>query len=215
MSRRKKVASVAFTGAAALAAVGFTGGHAHAAGVTKVTVTPGGKYTAVNTGAAPKLVDKTTPNTLTCTSAKAAGSLPGDLTGSKVGTVTTATFSKCKVLTFSFKAHLNKAATLFATSPTTAAGITKGELKGISATISGEGLFGACRATVTGSLSGSYSNKSGVLTIDKASNPTLTITKATGCGGVIRSNDKAFFQATYLVSASNPTSPIEKVTATG
>lgn len=203
MSNRKKVASVAFTGTAALAAVGFTAGQAHAAGVSKVTVTPGGQYAAAASGS-PTLGDTTTNNTLTCKSAVASGSLTGDAAGATVGSVATATFSNCSVLTLPFTAHLNKAATLVATSPTTG-GITKGELTGISATISGAGGF-ACKATVTGSLPGSYNN-SGTLTIDASKAADLTVQTATSCAGAINPGDKAYFNATYAVS------PVQTISA--
>ena len=213
MSRRKKVASVAFTGVAALGAVGLTAGHAHAAGVSKVTVTPGGKYAAAFTGADPVLVDTTTGNTLTCTHATAAGSLPGSTAGSKVGPVSNASFSNCTLLTIPFKASLNKAAELVATGPTSTGGVTKGELKSISATITGTGLV-ACHAVITGSLSGSYNNTTGNLTIDPAHAATLTVQPgATGCASGIKANDKAYFAATYAVAAS-PSGSSEIVNAT-
>lgn len=205
MNRRKKVASVAFTGVAAVGAVGFTAGQARAASVSKVTVTPGGHYNAVAVGS-PTLGDTTTNNTLTCTIGTASGSLTGSPAGAKVGSVANATFSNCSVLTLPFTAHLNHPATLVATSPTTASGVTKGVLQSISATISGTGGF-ACKAVVTGSLPGSYNN-SGLLTIDPSHSPTLHVKSAANCAGAIKSSDNAYFSATYAVS------PVQTVNAT-
>ena len=197
MSRRKKVASVAFTGVAALGAVGLTAGHAHAAGVSKVTVTPGGAYTAANVGA-PTLGDTTTGNTLTCTSAKANGSLPGSAAGATVGTVAAATFNACSVLGLAFTAKLNKAATLTAIGTTTG-GVTQGSLNGISATITGTSGFG-CTAVVTGTLPGSYNNATGHLTIDPGKAADLTVKTATSCAGAINAGDAAYFNAVYAVT---------------
>lgn len=200
MSRRRKVASVAFTGAAALTAVGFTAGHAHAAGVSKVTVTPAGPYNAVHVGS-PTLHDVQTRDTLTCTSAKAKGSLTGDATGNTVGTVTSAPFTNCTLLTIPFKAVLNKTATLVATSPTTASGITKGSLTGISATITGTGAV-ACHAVITGTLPGKYNNNTDQLTIDSTNTAGLTVKSASGCAGGLVAGNSAYFNAVYSVSTS-------------
>jgi hypothetical protein len=199
MSRRKKVASVAFTGVAALGAVGLTAGHAHAATatVTNVTVTPGGPYSASNVGS-PVLVDTTTNAQLTCTTAFASGSLTGSPTGSKVGTVSSATFTNCTVATLPFTAHLKKPAMLYATGATSAGGVTQGELKSISASITGTGGF-ACHAVVTGSLPGSFHNASDHLVIDPNHSATLHVESATSCAGELNTSNMAYFAATYNV----------------
>ena len=205
MNKRRKIASVAFTGITTLGAVGLTTGHAHAADVSKVTVTPGGAYTAANVGA-PTLGNTTTGNTETCTSVKANGSLPGSAAGATVGTVAAATFNNCSVLGLALTAKLNKAATLTATSPT-AGGVTKQTLTGISLSITGTSGFG-CKAVLTGSLPGSYNNVTGHLTINPGKAADLTVQAANSCAGMFNTGDKAYFSAVYA------TTPGQTVSAT-
>ena len=201
MSSRRKAASVAFTGAAALTAVGFTAGHAHAAGVSKVTVNPAGPYSAVNVGTSPYIHDVQTRETVGCTSARAKGSLPGDATGNSVGTVTSATFNNCDLLTIPYKMVLKKTATLVAASPTTTSGITKGSLTGISATITGTGLL-FCHAVLSGTLPSKYNNNTHQLTIDSAKTAGLTVKSASGCMGGFVAGNSAYFNVVYSLSTS-------------
>jgi hypothetical protein len=199
MNKRRKAASIAFTGTTALTAIGLAPGHAHAAGVSKVTVTPGGHYTA-KTISSPTLTQGT--NTLKCRVGTASGSLAGNSTGSKVGSVSQAAFTSCAVDGIHFMCHLKKPVTIVPISPTMG-GITRGEIKSISLQCSvSTPPFSTCRMTFTGSLSVSYSNTRGLLTIDPLGRKTLnTMGVTAGCQGLLTDGtDNAGVTAVYAVT---------------
>jgi len=194
MSRRKKVASVAFTGVAALGTVTLTATHARAASVSKVTVTPGGAYGGRAVGPI-TFVDTTTGFTITCKTGGIAGNLTGGAVSGTLGTISDASFNSCSELGVGFMVRLNKRARLTVTSPT-AGSTTKGELTGISVTISAESAL-TCKATLTGSLPVSYTN--GGLTIDPGRTAGLTV-QVGSCLGVLNTGDAAYWNATYAIS---------------
>lgn len=78
--------------------------------------------------------------------------------------------------------------------------VTTGELVGIHATITG--IANPCAA----SLSGSYDNATGQLTVDPDGNDTLNIETASSCGG-LEAGQQASFNSTFTISP--------KVTITG
>lgn len=203
--KRSKVASVAFTGAAAAATVGFATQPAAAAPASTWHITPGGAFTATNSGT-PVLVDTTTGASLTCTTAGAAGNLSGDgRTGASVqlGTINTATFgtsaNPCSLLGINFTAKLNNATTLSGSSY--ANGVTKGHIgngttSNINATVTG--LNVSCHAVIVGSkLPGSFINSTNTLNINPGHAATLTVKSVSGCLGAMNPGDKAYFAAKY------------------
>lgn len=203
--KRSKVASVAFTGAAAAATVGFATQPAAAAPASTWHITPGGSFTGTNVGN-PVLVDTTTGVSLTCTTAAAAGNLSGNgKTGAsvKLGAINTATFgtsaNPCSFLGINFTATLNKATTLSGSHY--AGGVTNGHIgnktaNNISATLTG--LNVSCHAVIVGStLPGSWVNASNALNINPGHAATLKVKSVTGCLGAMHSGDNAFFAAKY------------------
>lgn len=226
MSNRKKIASVAFTGAAVAAMAGM---HAATALATSGTwhISPTadqGAYGATNTSAAATLHTGTA--TLTCSvgTATASGSLSGNgRTGTpvKLGTIAAANFGtlaqSCAVDGIGFSAHLNKPVNLSGVSYNAATGVTTGRITGsISATLTGS--ISTCKATVKGtSISGTFTNSTHVLNINPNHKSTLSITSAggktsagaTACLGTLKVGNKAYFAAKYQV---NP--PKSKVTIT-
>lgn len=202
MSKGKKVASVAFTGAAAATMVGLNVAPAFATGGTW-TITPHGHFTSASNSKT-KATLHAGAVTLTCNSktAFASGSLVGTATGAPVqlGTISKATFgstasTRCTLAgTLKFSAKLNHAAKLFGSTYT--APTTKGQLRSISATITGHSGF-ACTAKVAGKLPGSFNNTTHLLKIDASNKSSLTITAVTGCAGQLKVGQKAFFNATY------------------
>lgn len=205
--RKRKVASILFTGAAAAAGTGMNAPAAFAASHTW-TITPGGAYTAdLGAGTTAVLSDVTTAGKLTCSAGTAAGSLKGTVTASgptQVGTISKATFgSTTKPCTgpagLTFTASL-KSAQLWGSTFTASTGITKGSIRNVTAQITSVG--GICHATVTGAspLPMSYNNATGVMTVDASHQAALTVKSATSCFGAINSGDQAWFSAQYAVT---------------
>jgi ribosomal protein S8E len=209
MSRRKKVASLAFTGAAAAAALGMQAGTAFAvAGTWKISAPKGtpyhGAFDGKATGAGTTLVDsKHTSFPLTCTSATATGSLPhstvtGTTATTTIGTIKTAAFNHCSFDGVTFKAKLTKTGNLRATTYNKTTGITKGTITAVTAALSGSG--NSCHATVTGTVSASYVNGKHDLVVGKGHKATLTIHNPTAGCLILGNGDHAYFTATYAVS---------------
>jgi len=201
----RKVASVAFTGAAATATLGMAMGPAMATNATTWHIKAAGKgyHGAVkgkNKGTT-KLVDTTHAVTLTCTAANVAGTVPKSNvtatgTSTRLGTLSAANFSHCSFLGVTFKAKLNAHAGIWASK--FAAGVTHGHIKSINAEISGVG--NTCKAKVTGTLPASFKNVSHAFIVDGGKAATLTIhSPTTGCP-IIKNGDKAYFQGTFPVS---------------
>jgi hypothetical protein len=204
MSTGRKVASIAFSGAAAAAAVGY--GFTPALAATAHWVTKNGttKYHGAVKGAnkgTTKLVDKTHSVTLTCKKASVSGSVPKSSvvagTSTKLGPLKKANFTSCSFVGVTFKAKLNKAAGIYA--KTYAAGVTHGNIKSISAEISGVNITG-CKAKVTGKLPAVFKNKSHEFVVDSKAVASLTIKSATTACPVIKAGDKAYFQGTFPVT---------------
>jgi hypothetical protein len=214
MSTGRKVASIAFSGAAAAATVGY--GFAPALAATDHWVTHNGttKYHGVVDGknkGTTKLVDKTHSVTLTCKKASVSGSVPKSsvvaTTSTKLGPLKKANFTSCSFLGVTFKAKLNKHAGIFAHSYKS--GVTHGHIKSISAEISGVNITG-CKAKVTGKLPAIYKNKSHEFVIDSKADASLTIKSATTACPVIKAGDKAYFQGTFPVSKPTALNVSEK-----
>jgi hypothetical protein len=202
VSNSRKIASIAFTGAAAATMAGLNVAPAFATGGTW-TVTPHGKFTSASNSKTKATLHAGTA-TLTCNSktAFASGSLKSKstVTPAHLGTISKATFgstpaTRCTLAgTLKFNASLNHPAQLYGS--TYAAGVTKGQLRSISATIHGDSGF-ACTATIKGKLPGSFNNTTHLLTIDASKKSSLSITAVTGCAGQLKVGQKAYFNATY------------------
>jgi hypothetical protein len=201
--RKRRVVSIAFTGAAVVAtgAMMNTPG-AHAAATLKVT--PGGKWTA--TAGATSLKDVTKNVTLKCKSATAAGSISkktGIAPPAKFGFISKGTFGKstnaCSgPLGLKFDATIS-AATMNVTAFNATTGVTTGTLTGIKAKINGVGL--SCSAPITGTQPFSYVNGTHQLhVLGSATKDSLTTGAVSGCLGAIASKDKNYFNGTYTVT---------------
>ena len=204
LSTGRKVASIAFTGAAAAATVGY--GMAPALAATKHWHIHNGtaNYHGVvkgNNKGTTKLVDTTHAVTLTCKKASVSGSVPKSSvvagTSTKLGPLKKANFNSCSFVGVTFKAKLNKAAGIFAHSY--AGGVTHGNIKSISAELSGVNLP-ACKAKVTGTLPAVFKNASHTFVVDSKAVAALTIKSATAQCPVIKAGDKAYFQGTFPVT---------------
>jgi hypothetical protein len=208
MRRNRKIASIAFTGVAAMGAVGLGAGPALAAGGTWTVNEPNGTAFAGSNTTSAKL-DAGGVN-LTCKpgTAIASGTVSGNGksgTPASIAAVSHATFGTasepCSVLGFGVTATLNKATHVIATAATSTGGVTAGHLgNSISATITGAGTF-ACTMVVTGtSVPGSFHNTGNALDINPSSKPTLKIKSVTGCDGLFTAGESAYFKANYTTS---------------
>jgi hypothetical protein len=209
--RTSKVASVAFTGAAAAMTVGMVAANAQAASSWHIK-NNGNAYTGPVKGAnngPTVLKDKKTGATLTCKHAHVTGSVPAaNVAGTSptVAKIKTTTFSSCTAGgLFAFKAHLNHSTNLHA-GTYAASGTTKGFLgtpgttNAISATISGIG--NNCHAVITGSkLPGSYKNGTHSLIADPALTATLKVKSAKSCLGQLNKSDSAYFTGKFHISS--------------
>jgi hypothetical protein len=215
VSKRKKVASVMFTGTAAAAVTGV-GIQPAAAAPVHWSIAPGGAYTATNTTNA-----TLTANGFTATcfpgTVNASGSLSGNSTngdpavppGVQLGTVDSATFgstsSPCTLFGQDIIATLDSPIGIFATgltTPNNATGVTPGRLgTTINATITGINGFN-CNMHVTGTtVPGEYQNPN-VLRVNAANTQTLTIDAVTGCGGLFQVGNPAAFRANFTLNAN-------------
>jgi hypothetical protein len=177
------------------------------------TVSSGGTITGTLSGTA-TLRDTTTGQNVTCTVATASGSIPNGtgLAGAGIGKITASTFgtsaTKCSgPLGSSFTAVLTPGTTwkINAVSYNATTGVTSGTITGVSATVTGSSLFGACDSVVTGSANtATYTNSTHVLKVAADATPALTISSVTGsgCVGLINNNDKATLAASFTISPS-------------
>jgi hypothetical protein len=209
MSKTKKVASVAFAGAAAVAATGAAAGPAFAA-PGDWTVMPAGQFTAFNNTS---LIFSANGLLLACPSVNPVpASLVGTAAGTpaQLGTIGSVQFgtsnSPCQMF-FSAVLHLKKAAQLSASSytdPITRGRIGNGSTSAISASINGVNGW-TCHMEIRGtSLPWSYNNDTGFLNVNPGRVETLTITSipdpSTSCVGLFRVGMPAWFANQFSVS---------------
>jgi hypothetical protein len=164
---------------------------------TTFTVSPGGSITG--TAGTTTLKDTTSGTSLSCTSAKASGTLKkgSGLSGTDIGTITSTTFSTCTGplgITFTVK----QVGTWDINATASSGGVTTGNISSVDATLSGS----LCSATATGSVDASYSNSTGVLTLKPVtgSGHTLKISGVNGCLGLINNGDTATFTGAFTLS---------------
>jgi hypothetical protein len=217
MSNTKKIASVAFTGAAGTAATLMGGGPAFAT-VSWQVRTGSALYPASNVvkaalkaGTTASLVDKKTNKTLKCTKAVASGHVTkshSPAASPVIGNLkkSTTKWSSCTVSGQPFKAHLT-------TSPNVVPqrynavnnSVSVGKLSGnISGKISGTGLF-RCTATITKRSAGAivpfkYKNTGSLFSVDPNHSAKLKVKSANNCLGLINKSDSVFFTGVYKVS---------------
>ena len=211
MSNTKKIASVAFTGAAATAMTLMGGAPAFAAvswhvrnGTTGYT---GPVKANLKAGAVASLVDKTTNKTLKCTKAVASGTVTKSHSPANPAVLghlkkSTTKWSSCKVSGQPFVAHLTTSPNVVASAYNAANNSVTGKLSGnkISGKISGTGFF-RCKATISGtSVPVKYKNTPHSFVVNSAHKVTLKVKAASNCLGFINAGNSAYFTGTYVVS---------------
>ncbi|MCW2496663.1 hypothetical protein, partial [Jatrophihabitans sp.] len=86
-------------------------------------------------------------------------------------------------------------------------GVTTGTLTAAAATVSTPDKS-SCVFSVTGSVPITYTNSTQILAV-KATAANLTVSKVTGCFGLIKNKDKASFAASYkVVTSTKATNPL-------
>ncbi len=191
---------------AAAAAFGLAVGTASAVPSTTWTVTPTGSYTATNVGN----IVLTANIPMTCTTSGASGTM-SNATGNpaQVATIDAINFGTAASPCTSVLGNVTTVAvtpwTIMAQDYTASTGVTKGYVGNIKANVTA----GACKFTVTGKASGTYTNSTGVLAVNSvagelvvASNPAPA-----NCGTVVTTSTKPTFRGNYAVKSSNGSIP--------
>jgi hypothetical protein len=215
MPAPKKIASIAFAGAAAAAAAGYgadpalaASGHWH---IKNGTTGYHGVIKAKNKGTT-VLLDKTHSLLLTCKKVSVSGSVPKSsvlATGSstRLGTLKMANMTSCSWLGVTFRLHLLKKAGIFGRS--FKSGVTHGKIKSISIQISGVNVI-ECKAKLKGRLPAVFKNASHTFVVDSKSAESLTFFSVTKQCPIWKTNDKAYYKATFPVSTPKALNVSEK-----
>jgi hypothetical protein len=204
MRIRKRAGSALLVLAASATVVGLGATTALATSATLTAkVTGGGSYTASSSKTT--LTDNGV--SVTCTGSKASGSIPTKTTkGSSpvtVGTAAKLSFSGCTGPLGAVTVKVNKLPyKVQVDSKTNSKGQTAGIVAGANTSVSMTG----CSFAVTGSAPGYYTNSSHQLALtpkppvkllDKAQ---LTISKVSGCAGLVSNGDHPTYTSTYKIS---------------
>lgn len=196
---KKSIRRSALVVCAAASALGLAAAPSSAAPSTVWTVTPSpANFQATNVGNI--VLTATIP--MTCTVSNAAGTMasttgnPGDVADittmnfgasgspctSVLGNVTTTSVTPWDVVAVDYNA---------------ATGVTKGYVGNVKANVTA----GACKFTVTGTASGTYTNSTGVLAISSTAGE-LVVTNPVNCGAIVTTATKPTFKGNYAVKVA-------------
>lgn len=196
---KKSIRRSALVVCAAASALGLAAAPSSAAPSTVWTVTPSpASFQAKNVGNI--VLTATIP--MTCTVSNAAGTMasttgnPGDVADittmnfgasgspctSVLGNVTTTSVTPWDVIAVDYDA---------------ATGVTKGYVGNVKANVTA----GACKFTVTGKASGTYTNSTGVLAISSTAGE-LVVTNPVNCGAIVTTATKPTFKGNYAVKVA-------------
>ncbi|MFF8914387.1 hypothetical protein ACF08M_13960 [Streptomyces sp. NPDC015032] len=206
-----------FATAVATAAFGLAATSASATAQSQWTVSnpnANGSFSAVlKAGATADLLDLTTNQSVTCYSATASGTATNGVhpDGNNLALIASAKWGDAVSdpcdgpLGSAFSAVANGPISLNASSYS--GGVTSGSLANVSVTITGDTLFGVCKATISGSASNAkYNNATGELSITNGTG--LSISNVSNCASLMNNGDSAQFSATYkLAQPLTVTSP--------
>ncbi|WP_406012437.1 hypothetical protein OG520_05905 [Streptomyces sp. NBC_00984] len=197
-----------FATTVAAAAFGFAATSASATALAQWTVSnpnTNGAFSAhLKAGTTAELLDNTTGQGVSCSTAAASGTANSGVHsgGSGLASISSATWgtaaSTCAgPLGSTFTASLTSG-TIKLNGASYAGGVTSGNLTDVNVTITGDTLFGVCTATITGSAANAkYTNSTGQLSIVNGTG--LTIATANNCSGLMNAGDAAQFSATYVL----------------
>ncbi|MEU3999149.1 hypothetical protein AB0E76_25555 [Streptomyces fungicidicus] len=200
---KKNTRRFAVVAGAAAAAFGLAVAPASAVPSTVWTVTPSGAYTATNSGNI--VLTATIP--MTCTTSGASGSM-ASTTGNPatVATINAINFGTATSPCTSVLGNVTTVAvtpwTVVAQDYTAATGVTKGYIGNVKANVTA----GACKFTVTGKASATYTNSTGILAVSSVSGE-LAVSSPVNCGTVVTTATKPIFKGNYAIKASNGSIP--------
>ncbi|GGZ32910.1 hypothetical protein [Streptomyces poonensis] len=191
---------------AAAAAFGIAVGPASAVPSTTWTVTPTGTYTATNSGN----IVLTAAIPMTCTTSGASGTM-SNATGNpaQVASINAINFGTAASPCTSILGNVTTVAvtpwTIMATDYDAATGVTKGYVGNIKANVTA----GACKFTVTGKASGTYTNSTGILAVNSVAGELVVASSPapSNCGSVITTATKPTFKGNYAVKSSSGAIP--------
>lgn len=194
---KKSMRRSAIVVCAAASALGLAAGPSTAVPSTVWTVTPSpSSFDAVNVGNI--VLTATIP--MTCTTSNADGVMnsatgnPGDVADidtmnfgasgspctSVLGNVTTTSVTPWDVIAVDYNAST---------------GVTKGYVGNVTANVTA----GACKFTVSGKATATYTNSSGVLAVNSTAGE-LTVSNPVNCGAIVTVNTKPTFKGNYAVT---------------
>ncbi|MFJ8824801.1 hypothetical protein ACIREE_23835 [Streptomyces sp. NPDC102467] len=199
---RRFARNTAIAAAALASAFGLSISSASAGALATYTVTPGGAFTANATN--PKMTVGSA--VLTCASSQAKGTLKSGsgLAGAQLGSITSLTFSTCKVagIPFTVTTTASTATPFYVNATGTTANHIDGNISNISATITGVG----CNATFAGTTNGWYENTTKTLHVTGGGS--LAAQAGASCLGLFTAGSHADFVANYVMTAQQTiTSP--------
>jgi hypothetical protein len=203
---KKTLRRTAVVAGAAAAAFGLTVGPASAVPSTTWTVTPTGSYTATNSGNI--VLTATIP--MTCTTSGASGTM-SSATGNPatVATINAINFGTSTSPCTSVLGNVTTVAvtpwTVVAQDYTASTGVTKGYVGNVKANVTA----GACKFTVTGKASATYTNATGILDVNSVSGDLVVSSSPApvNCGSVVTTATKPIFKGKYAIKASNGAIP--------
>ncbi|MFI8302929.1 hypothetical protein ACIF80_05675 [Streptomyces sp. NPDC085927] len=207
---KKNTRRFAVVAGAAAAAFGLTVAPASAVPSTVWTVTPTGAYTATNVGNI--VLTATIP--MTCTTSSASGTM-NNATGNPatVANINAINFgtsaSPCTSVLGSVTTVAVTPWTVVAQDYTAATGVTKGYIGNVKANVTA----GACKFTVTGKASATYTNtgtNAGILAVSSVATGDLIVSSSpapSNCGTVVTTATKPIFKGNYRIKAANGATP--------
>ncbi|CAM5660188.1 Secreted protein OS=Streptomyces tendae OX=1932 GN=GUR47_10335 PE=4 SV=1 [Streptomyces tendae] len=199
---KKSMRRSALVVCAAASALGLAAVPSSAVPSTVWTVNPSpASFQATNVGNI--VLTATIP--MTCTVSTAAGTMasatgnPGD-----VADITTMNFgasgSPCTSVLGNVTTTSVTPWDVIAQDYTASTGVTKGYVGNVKANVTA----GACKFTVTGKASGTYTNSTGVLAINSTAGE-LVVTNPVNCGAVVTTATKPTFKGNYAVKKAGTT----------
>ncbi|NEB22505.1 hypothetical protein [Streptomyces coelicoflavus] len=196
---KKSMRRSALVVCAAASALGLAAAPSMAAPSTVWTVNPSpANFQATNVGNI--VLTATIP--MTCTVSNAAGSMasaagnPGD-----VADITTMNFgasgSPCTSVLGNVTTTSVTPWDVVGVDYTASTGVTKGYVGNVKANVTA----GACKFTVTGKASGTYTNSTGILAINSTAGE-LVVTNPVNCGAIVTTATKPTFKGNYAVKVA-------------
>jgi hypothetical protein len=197
---KKSIRRSALVVCAAASALGLAAAPSSAVPSTVWTVNPSpAAFKAVNVGNI--VLTATIP--MTCTTSNAAGTMasatgnPGD-----VADITTMNFgasgSPCTSVLGNVTTTSITPWDVIAVDYNSSTGVTKGHIGNVKANVTA----GACKFTVTGKASATYTNSTGVLAVNSTAGE-LTVTNPVNCGAIVTTATKPTFKGNYAVTVAS------------